>query len=198
LEAGKTYYYKPSYGTPQLVTVGQTTPKGRQAVASVNQGEPRRIYKGNYSGQFIELDADLRSMTGVTHEMIVAAAKAAGMDVPPEVRRQYPALFVEIPERFANGRFSAVERTTQALTPPAFNGPVTVATIDDWIEHDHFLMATARCERTRHTALNPDLAADYDRYLNDQFADLDFYRWLRKLVDAGGVFHIPATLEKPS
>ena len=27
LEAGKTYAFKPSYGTPSLVTVGQTTPK---------------------------------------------------------------------------------------------------------------------------------------------------------------------------
>ena len=60
LEAGKTYAFKPSYGTPQLVTVGQTTPKRRQAVASVNQGAPRRIYKGDYYGSFIELDADLR------------------------------------------------------------------------------------------------------------------------------------------
>ena len=117
LEAGKSYCYKPSYGTPALVVVGQTTPKRRQAVASVNQGEPRRIYKGDYYGSFIELDADLRALTGITHEMIVAAAVAAGMEVPPEVRRQYPGLFVEIPERFANGRFSAVERVTQALQP---------------------------------------------------------------------------------
>ena len=41
LEAGKSYCYKPSYGTPALVVVGQTTPKRRQAVASVNQGAPR-------------------------------------------------------------------------------------------------------------------------------------------------------------
>ena len=88
LEAGKIYCYKPSYGTPALVVVGQTTPKRRQAVASVNQGEPRRIYKGDYYGSFIELDADLRALTGITHEMIVAAAVAAGLEVPPEVRRQ--------------------------------------------------------------------------------------------------------------
>ena len=63
LEAGKSYCYKPSYGTPALVVVGQTTPKRRQAVASVNQGEPRRIYKGDYYGNFIELGADLRALT---------------------------------------------------------------------------------------------------------------------------------------
>lgn len=191
LEPGKSYCYKPSYGNPALVVVGQTTPKRKQAVASINNGEPRRIYKGDYYGSFIELDADLRALTGTTHEMIVKAAVDAGLDVPPEVRRQYPALFVEIPERFANGRFSAAERVTQSLTPQ-FSDPVTVATIDQWIEHAHFLMANLRCERTRHTALNPDLAADYDRYLGDSLSDLDFYRWLRTLVDAGGVFHLPA------
>jgi hypothetical protein len=193
LEAGKSYCYKPSYGTPALVVVGQTTPKRRQAVASVNQGEPRRIYKGDYYGTFIELDADLRALTGVTHEMIVAAAVAAGMEVPPEVRRQYPGLFVEIPERFANGRFSAVERVTQALQPAPFQRePVSVADVDKFIEHTHYLMATMRCERTRRTALNPDMAVDYDRYLKDNLDDIDFYRWLRRLIDLGGVFHVPA------
>jgi len=193
LEAGKSYCYKPSYGAPALVVVGQTTPKRRQAVASVNQGEPRRIYKGDYYGSFIELDADLRALTGITHEMIVAAAVAAGMEVPPEVRRQYPGLFVAIPERFANGRFSAMERVTQSLTPPMFaKEAVSVTDIDAWIEHTHYLMATMRCEKTRRTALNPDMAVDYDRYLADNLDDIDFYRWLRRLVDLGGGFHVPA------
>jgi len=193
LEAGKSYCYKPSYGTPALVVVGQTTPKRRQAVASVNQGEPRRIYKGDYYGNFIELDADLRALTGITHEAIVKAALDAGLDVPPIVRREYPDLFVEIPERFANGRFSAVERVKQALQPAPFQRePVSVADVDKFIEHTHYLMATMRCERTRRTALNPDMAVDYDRYLKDNLDDIDFYRWLRRLIDLGGVFHVPA------
>ena len=192
LEAGKSYCYKPSYGTAALVEVGQTTPKRRQAVASVNQGEPRRIYKGDYYGSFIELDADLRTLTGITHEMIVAAAVAAGMEVPPEVRRQYPGLFVEIPERFSNGRFSAVERVTQALQPACFQRePVSVADVDKFIEHAHYLLATARCERTRRAALNPDMGQDYDRMAKDHIDDIDFYRWLRRQIDVGGVFHVP-------
>ena len=193
LEAGKSYCYKPSYGTPALVVVGQTTPKRRQAVASVNQGEPRRIYKGDYYGSFIELDADLHALTGITHEMIVTAAANAGMEVPPEVRRQYPGLFVEIPERFANGRFSAVERVTQALQPACFQRePVSVADVDKFIEQAHYHLATVRCERTRRIALNPDMAKDYDRIVEDNVNDIDFYRWLRWLVDLGGVFHVPA------
>ena len=193
LEAGKSYCYKPSYGTPALVVVGQTTPKRRQAVASVNQGEPRRIYKGDYYGNFIELDADLRALTGITHEAIVKTALDVGLDVPPIVRREYPDLFVEIPERFANGRFSAAERVKQALQPAPFQRePVSVADVDKFIEHTHYLMATMRCERTRRTALNPDMAVDYDRYLKDNLDDIDFYRWLRRLIDLGGVFHVPA------
>jgi len=193
LEADKTYAFKPSYGTPQLVTVGQTTPKRRQAVASVNQGAPRPIYKGDYYGSFIELDADLRALTGITHEEIVAAAVAAGMEVPPEVRRQYPGLFTEIPERFANGRHTAVERVTQSLTPPMFApGPVSVANIDAWIAAAHESIASLRCERTRRVALNPATAGDYDQYLDGYRDDIDFYRWLRALVDVGGVFHVPA------
>jgi len=193
LETGKSYCFKPSYGNATLVVVGQTTPKRRQAVASVNQGAPRRIYKGDFYGQFIELDADLRALTGVTHEMIVTAAARAGMEVPPEVRRQYPTLFIEIPERFANGRFSAVERVTQALQPACFQRePVSVADVDKFIEQAHYHLATVRCERTRRIALNPDMAADYNRIVEDNVNDIDFYRWLRRQVDVGGVFHIPA------
>ena len=101
LEPGKTYCYKPSYGNRfELLTIGEVTPKRTQAVASVDGGAPRRIYKGSYSGTFVELDADLRALAGITHEAVVKAAVDAGLDVPPIVRRQYPGLFVEIPERF--------------------------------------------------------------------------------------------------
>ncbi len=140
-----------------------------------------------------ELNADLRALIGVTHEMIVAAAVAAGLDVPAEVRREYPALFVEIPERFANGRFSAVERVTQSLTPPPFSkAPVSVADIDAWIGESHHLYNTVRCEATRRIALNHRMAAEYERILAGHRDDIEFYCWLRNLLDAGGVFHIPA------
>ena len=78
--------------------------------------------------------------------------------MPPLVRREYPGLFVEIPERFANGRFSAVERVKQALLPAPFQRePVSVADVDKFIEHAHWHLDTLRCERTRRVALNPDM-----------------------------------------
>ena len=163
-------------------------------MASVNHGGPRRIFKGDFYGSFIELDADLRALAGVTHEMIVAAAVAAGLDVPAEVRREYPALFAEIPERFANGQFSAVERVKQCLTPPPFSkAPVSVADIDAWIEQSHQSYNTIRCEATRRIALNHRAAPEYERFLTGHRDDIEFYLWLRNLLDAGGVFHIPAT-----
>jgi len=199
LEPGKTYCYKPPYGNRfELIVVGEVTPKRTQAVASIDGREPRRIYKGSYTGTFSELDADLVALAGITHEMVVKAAVDAGLDVPPVVRREYPALFIEIPDRLANGRFSAVERVKQALQPAPFQRePVSVADVDKFIEHAHYLIATARCERTRRAALNPDMGQDYDRMYNDHVADIDFYRWLRRLVDVGGVFHIPANGKRP-
>ena len=115
LEAGKSYCYKPSCGRPALVVVEQTTPKRRQAVARVNQGEPGHIYKGDYYSTFAELSAELCALTGITHEMVVAAAVAKGLEVPPEVRREYPALFVEIPERFAQP--PNIRQRNGSLTP---------------------------------------------------------------------------------
>jgi hypothetical protein len=69
---------------------------------------------------------------------------------------------------------------------------VSVADVDQFIEHAHYLLATARCERTRRAALNPDMGQDYDRMAKDHIDDIDFYRWLRRQIDVGGVFHIPA------
>jgi hypothetical protein len=139
------------------------------------------------------LDANLVALAGIGHEAVVTAAVAAGLEVPPEVRREYPALFVEIPERFATGRFSAVERVQQALQPAPFQSePVSVADVDRWIEQAHFHLATVRCERTRRVALNPDMAPDYDEIVRRNIDPIDFYRWLRRLVDVGGVFHVPA------
>jgi len=194
LEPGKTYIYKPPYGNGmELLTIGEVTPKRTQAVASVSGREPRRIYRGSYEGTFCELDADLIALAGIQHETVVAAAVGISLDVPPLVRREYPALFVEIPERFANGRFSAAERVKQALQRACFQRePVSVADVDRFIEQAHYHLATARCERTRRIALNPDMAPDYDRIVQDNIDDIDFYRWLRRLMDVGGVFHIPA------
>ena len=82
LEPGKSYCCKPSYGTPSLVVIGEVTPKRTQAVASVNNGEPRRIYKGNYHGAtFVELNDDLRGLILAKSDAatLTTAARRHGM-----------------------------------------------------------------------------------------------------------------------
>ena len=192
LEAGKSYCYKPSSGATALVVVGQTTPKRRQAVASVNQGEPRRIYRGDYYGRFIELGSDLRALDwhhprndryrrrGRRHGSAAGSPPA----VPDPVCRNPGAVCQRPP--------TAAERVTQSLSRPFPRAPVSIADIDAWIAHAHESIASLRCERTRRVALNPDTAGDYDQYLDEYRNDIDYYRWLRKLVDVGGVFHVPA------
>lgn len=192
LQAGKSYYHKPTCGEPRLVAIGQTTPKGRQAVASVNQSAARRIYKGDFYGPFIELDADLCALAGVTHENIVTAAVNAKMEVPPEVRREYPALFVEIPERFAQPNNTAAERVAHALSPDWVmrQRPLTPADLDAQIEEAHRQIAVLQDTRCQAVTARPDNVGDYDRYIDGHRADIDFYRWLRRHIDVGGVFYI--------
>lgn len=196
LQPGKTYCYKPRYGMGmELVTIGEVTPKRTQAVASVHGSGARRIYRGSYPGTFSELDADLIALSdGVTHEVVVKAAVDAGLDVPPIVRRAYPALFVEIPERLAQPpRHTAAERVANALNPAWVprNDPVGPAALDAQIAEAHLQIAVLQDARCQAVVVNPDNAQDYDQYIADHRADIDFYRWLRRLVDVGGVFHIP-------
>jgi len=199
LEPGKTYCYKSTTGAcRELLTIGevtQVTSKRTQAVVIPNHGGPRRIYKGDYDGYgtFIELSDDLRLLSDTAHENIVAAAVAAGLEVPPEVRREYPALFVVIPERFAQSNTTARQRVVNAFSPSWVkrDKALTPETLDEQIEETHRQIAKLQDTRCQAIIGNPDTAADWDQYLDDYRKDIDFYRWLRRLVDVGGVFHIP-------
>lgn len=197
LQPGKTYVYKATYGSHmELLTVGEVTPKRTQAVAVVNGNGPRRIYRGSYDGTFSELDADLVALSPVKHEEVVKVAVERGLNLPPEVRREYPPLFVEIPERFAQPPcHTAAERVKNALNPTWIlrTEPVGPATFDAQIEEAHRQIAILQDTRCQAVAANPDTAGDYDRYIAEHRADIDFYRWLRRLVDVGAVFHIPVT-----
>jgi hypothetical protein len=140
LEPGKAYCYKPPCGDRrELVVIGEVTPKRTQAVASIDGQAPRRIYRGYYTGTFSELDDDLFALAGINHDQIVTAAITGGLVVPPEVRREYPALFVEVPDRFAQANITAVERVSNAFSPMWVQRKqgVTTTTIDAQIEEAH-------------------------------------------------------------
>jgi hypothetical protein len=195
VQRGKTYLYKAPYGGHmELLTIGEVTPKRTQVIAGIN-GSTRRIFKGSYEGTFSELNADLIALSPVKHEEVIKAAVDRGLDVPPQVRREYPALFVEIPERFAQPpSHTAAERVKNALSDSWLRrtSPVSPATLDAQIEESHRQIAVLQDTRCQAVAANPDVSPDYDRYIAEHRADIDFYRWLRRLVDVGGVFHIPA------
>lgn len=196
LEAGKSYQYRAYQGaTAYLIEVKETTAKGGQAVVNIDRRCECRIYKGKYSGTFTELSADLIAMIGLTHEIVVRTAKANQLDIPPEVRREYPALFIEIPERFALDNKPAVERVVNAFSPSWVmrKDHLTTATLDAQIEEAHRDIARLQDTRTQAVVVNPDNGQDYDRYIENDMANIDFYRWLRRLVDVGGVFYIPGT-----
>lgn len=200
LQPGKTYLYKAPYGGHmEMLTVGEVTRKRTQAVVGVN-GSARRVYRGAYEGTFCELTADLVALSPVKHEEVVKAAVDSGLDVPPVVRREYPHLFVEIPERFAQEpRHSAAERVKNALSDSWLRrtSPVSTATLDAQIEEAHRQIAILQDTRCQAVAANPDTAGDYDRYLAEHRADIDFYRWLRRLVDVGGVLYLPSPQSAP-
>ena len=193
IQPGKTYAYKAASNNydVRLLIISEMTPKRTQAVVSVNHQAPRRIYKGDYTGTFSELDADLIALSDTQHETIIAAAVGMGLEVPPVVRREYPALFVEIPERFAQPNTTAAERVANALSDTWLRrDPVTTATLDAQIEEAHRQIAELQDTRCQAVVANPDTAGDYDRYLAGHRNDIDFYRWLRRLVDVGGIFSI--------
>ena len=140
LEPGKTYCFKPSYGTRyELLTIGEVSPKRTQAVASVDNGEPRRIYKGSYPGTFISLDADLRAL---------AESPMRRLCPPPwplaATCRRWSA--ATIPVCLSKSRIGLHKTTSrqpnESLMPLAHHGwqvtdRVTPATVDAQIEEAH-------------------------------------------------------------
>src|SRR5574340_388738 len=121
-----TYIYK-NGNRSDLLTVDRVMPQRTQAIVRVNN-HTKRVYKTAYPGVFYELDTELHSLVTVQHEEIIKAAVNQGIDVTPKVRREYPHLFVMIPERFAQAQCTAAERVTRALN-------------ETWVRRDHPLCA---------------------------------------------------------
>lgn len=187
MKAGKVYYDKERRN---VLRVQRVTPTGRQAEIEFVGGTMGRtkVHKGSDGDRvkFVELDEDLLSYLGITHEDIVREAVNRGLEIPPRVRRHYPLLFVTLPERFAERKLGDdLRRICHRFQPP---GPDD---IDRWIEAAHEQLAGLFHERVKRLALNADMHQDFDRWVGQQKDDIDYYRWLRSLVAEGGVFHIP-------
>jgi hypothetical protein len=150
--------------------------------------QPRRITPTRYYGTFRPLSDELRAWLGVTHEAVVDRAIADGLEIPARVRIHYPDKFVRLPERFD------VKRLRDTLRP-SWGKVITAEVADAMIEQEHKQMRGLLESKTKAVALNPDVDKDYDRYIQTCIDDIDFYRWLRPLVDVGEVFDLKG--EKP-
>jgi hypothetical protein len=195
IEAGKTYEVNKG-----VLRVIKTTPSGKQAEV-LNFGELRsyRAYAGSYAGAtFTELDDDLIAMVGVTHRAIVEEAVDRGLDVPAEVRREQPDLFVDIPERFAKPRShgiatTAAERVLDAISPPHFSrkivGPETILAR---IEAAHIEQARLIDAMVAAVVDGSPRIEDFRRYEREFLELVEFYRWLLPHVSPGGALYIEA------
>ena len=201
IEPHRTYLYRTAGNNGgSMVRVREVTPKRTQAVVLIGDNDrPVRIHAGTWRGDFLELTPDLIALADADHREIVAAAVQAGLDVPPLVRREYPDLFVAVPERFAipdhtasEKKATAADRLRDALSDSYFYRPraIGVREVDEWIEEAHKRIAVHHIHAAMLVNANPDTLPDLDRSLAEQWANIDFYRWLRPLLDAGAVFHI--------
>ena len=121
LQAGKAYYYKPSNGRGAAC---RREANDAQRPASRRQRQSRGAathLQGRLLRRFIGTGRRSPRLDWRDARNDRCRRRGRGNLTSAEVRREYPALFVEIPERFANGQFSAVERVTQSLAPPPFS-----------------------------------------------------------------------------
>lgn len=205
LRVGQVYLRQARYSGDgdEVFSVVRVTPGGGQIVARPYRASvadpPVRYHAGRYrDATFVELDEALIELLGVTHEAIVTEAVRRGLDVPPRVRCEYPALFIDIPVRFARsdevGGETPGQRVATALAMDWGASwpkrPVTTEAVDRWIAEAHRRLARFRNEAVRRVALNRDTGADYDAVEAEFHALIDFYRWLRPHVAPGGVFHV--------
>ena len=109
----------------EVVVVLRTVPSGGQAevafLTAKGMGQRDRIYAGRYHGEFRCLTTDLVRLLTVTHEEVVryAIERVGASLIPPTVRREYPGLFLDVPDRFAKpdefGAKTAAERVKTTL-----------------------------------------------------------------------------------
>lgn len=190
LEVAQVVYYKSSYGDrDQVLRVVKTTPARKLADVESIDGEYKfRAAKGKYYGQFSVLNDELISFVGLTHEGVVKEAMARGLEIPARVRVRYAEMFVDLPSRFRRGRLTE-------FMQPSWGKAVTVESIDEMITNSHSTIRKLEEARVKSAAMNPDHKLDYDIYIAGSMGDLDFYRWVRPLVEPSGVFYLNG--EKP-
>lgn len=191
LEAGQVVFYKPSYSNnSQVLRVVKTTPKRKLAdVESVDGSRRFRAAQGSYYGQFSVLNDELISFVELKeHWSVIEEALRRGLEIPARVRVQYAEKFIEQPSRFRTGRLAE-------FIMPQWGKSVTAKAIDEAVSDTHKRIRQLEEGRTKSLAINPPHSKDYDEFITKAIEDLDFYRWVRPLVEPSGVFYLNG--EKP-
>lgn len=185
LTSGQVVYFKPRYGKgDEILEVIKLLPSGKMVDTKVyGDGREKRIRPNNYHGAFYLMNDETLSFVGMTHEGVVKEAMQRGLPIPPSVRIYYPNLFVVLPERFKPERL-------ERILKPEWHRVMTAEIVDQMIAEHHKSIAQLQEEMPKAVVLNPSVRSDYDGYINNRKEDIDFYRWLRPLVDAGGVFYV--------
>jgi len=192
MQVGATYLYRPGYGSDQGLVCLNMTPSKKQADVrklGKNDSVVIRIHAASYRGKFQNLVPNgISTLFGVTHEAVVKLAVRRKLDVPVPVRREYPELFIKIPERFERGLHGETKaiRVRRALESH-FGKSNSVTDFEAIIASHHNSIREQTEESVRMIHLNPKLKNDYRTYIDDHKASIDFYRWLIPHVSPGGV-----------
>jgi hypothetical protein len=190
--------------TYKIYRVVRHTPSGTQvALKPYPETYEVKLDRRTVRGKFRELSEETFAVLQVSHRMIVEEAIYRGLYIPPIVRREYPELFVDIPERFGFTAPHHYIRTTEAerVAESMFCGnflrkPTTEKTVLGWIDSAHGKIQEMADYAIRKAATNPDVSEDFDRYTTEFQDNIDFYRWLLPLVSERGVFYIESKPEE--
>jgi len=205
LRPGQTYLYQRYAGSSQeTFRLIEFTPSKRQAQVVLRLPDDtetiRKIYRGTYShATMTELSPSLISLLGVSHRDVLETAIEYDLsqDIPGTVRREEPDLFVTIPERFSTESISRTNKRGTAdrlrdTLASKWGTPVSPEMIAEWLDAAHEQIAVYQEERFKAVALNPKLAQDYDRYIEDAKETIDWFRWVETLIEEEGVFYVGA------
>jgi hypothetical protein len=122
-------------------------------------------------------------LIGVTHEEIVRFAFEHKLAIPPRIRREYPALFLDCPPRYDAEEYAKLVEPNWSRVAGAEELDRLVA--DKKKEIDHL-----NAERSAAVACCRDSVADYDGYILNARRSIELARWLKPHVSPGGIFYV--------
>jgi hypothetical protein len=187
LNVGEMVLYKSEYSYENNVVyqIHNLTKSKKMADVTrvlIDEAAPYRITAASYKGSFIVFDNSLISMIGVKHSDIIHKAVELKLDIPVDVRVEYPGLFVQLPDRFE------VKKLID-FVKPQWGKKVTSKAIFNMIKNAHEQIEKLKDEKEKALALGAFTKSDHDKYIDSYKHDIDFYRWLEPHFEKDGIFY---------